>query len=607
MKKILLLFLLYLVTFNSWADRVEFKADAPDVVVQGDQFRLTYTVNSMNVNGFRIPAIKGFDVLMGPSQSQQSYTQVINGKMSSSQQITYTYILMANNTGTFTIGGATIEVGGETYHSNGLRIKVLPPDAQQSRSKHNGERAAERRQEITPINSNSIFMRAIPSKTTVHEQEAILLTYKLYSLVNVQQLNPNMPDITGFHVQEIPLSNTKQWTLERYNGRNYQTVVWRQFVLFPQGSGRMTIPAASFDATIQVMNQVDMDDPFDALMNGNTFDYVKKKLNTPAIAINVQPLPKKPSDFSGGVGTFTMKSAINSTNVLTNDAITLKLTINGNGNLKLMNNPKVEFPDGFDAYDPKVSNDIRTTTQGVAGTKTIEYLAVPRNVGTFTIPPVKLTYFDTESNSYRTIQSEPYEIHVKKGKGNSSQVIADFTDKESVKMLANDVRYIKTGKTNYLPVGYTFFGTPLFLMWYIIPLCIFAIVVLILRQRTIANRNISFTKQKKANKVALRRMKQAHQLLLSGKQTEFYDEILKALWGYVSDKLNMPVSSLSKDNIETELRAKAVPDEVITAFINILNNCEFARYAPGDQAKVMDNTYNASLDVITKIENMIKK
>lgn len=604
MKKVYL-FILFLMSVSTiWADKIQFRAEAPDAVVKGDQFRLTYTINSLDINDFRTSSIRGFEVLMGPTQSTQSYRQIINGNVSSSQNITFTYILLANEVGTFSIPAASVEVGGKKYISNAVRIKVLPPNSKQSLSS-GGSTQNPRSRSNNELTSNSLFIRVIPSKTTVREQEAFLLTYKLYSQVDLQQLDGDMPELTGFHAQEIPLPNNKSWTLERYNGVNYKTIIWKQYVLFPQQTGKLEIPSVSFDGTIRI-TIADLDDSFIGLMNGSAFDYVKKKIVAPKVIINVQPLPKKPAGFSGGVGNFSITSSLSSDHVRTNDAITLKVTISGNGNLKLVNTPDVKFPEDFETYDPKVNNDVKSTTQGVTGTKTIEYLAVPRTPGNYTIPPVQFTYFDTSSNSYKTISTQSYTIDVKKGNGNANQVIADYTNKESVKMLGNDVRYIQLGNTKYVPRGYVFFGTTAYYLWYILPFIVFVIIAILFRRKAIENANVSATRTRKANKMALRRMKQAGILLKANKQNEFYDEVLKALWGYVSDKLNIPVATLSKDNIASELSKKGVPEEVIAQFIDVLNNCEFARYAPGNQNEAMDKAYAASLDIITKIDNSIK-
>ncbi|WP_277234876.1 BatD family protein [Phocaeicola salanitronis] len=581
-------------------------AEAPDVVVSGDQFRLTFTVNTQKGKDFLAPSISGFDVLMGPSRSQQSSTQIINGKVSSSSAITYTYILMAGKEGTYTIPAASIEVDGKKIFSNALTIKVLPPDQSAGNQQSGQGQSNSSRGQIAggKISDKDLFITATAAKTTVYEQEAILLTYKVYTLVNLRQLYGKMPDLKGFHTQEIELPQQKTFSLEHYNGRNYNTTIWSQYVLFPQQTGKLEIPSITFEGI--VAQQTISDDPFDAFFNGGGYIEVKKKIVTPKVTINVKPLPAKPDNFSGGVGEFTLSSSINAKEVKTNDAVTIKLTIKGAGNMKLINTPEVKFPEDFEIYDPKVTNNFDVSRAGLSGTQTIEYLAIPRHAGDFTIPQVEFTYFDLKSQAYKTLKTEEYHLKVAKGKGNADQVIADFTNKENVKVLGQDVRFIKLGDTELLPKGKVFFGTTGYWLGYIIPFIIFVVLVIFFRKQAAENANIAKVKTKKANKVATKRMKLAGKLLAENKKNEFYDEVLKALWGYISDKLSIPVSQLSKDNIEAELMRYGVSDEVTKTFIDALNECEFARYAPGNENEAMDKVYAASVEAISKMENSIK-
>lgn len=587
-------------------NEVNFVAAAPDVVVSGDQFRLTFTVNTQKVKDFRAPSIKGFEVLMGPSRSSQNSTQIINGKVSSSSSITYTYILMAGKEGTYNIPAASIVADGETKISNSLQIKVLPADDASASSAQGGSASSSRSQAVgSKITDKDLFITASASKTKVYEQEAILLTYKVYTVVDLRQLYGDMPDLKGFHTQEVELPAQKTFSLEHYNGRNYNTTVWRQYVLFPQQSGTMEIPSITFDGV--VAQRINSGDPFDAFFNGGTnYVEIKKKIVTPKLKINVAALPSKPADFSGAVGTFTMASSINSKSVKTNDAVTIKLTVTGTGNMKLIGTPEVKFPQDFEVYDPKIDNQFNLTREGLSGSKTYEYLAIPRHAGKFTIPAVSFTYFDLKTKTYKTLKSEEYVINVEKGQGNADQVIADFTNKESVKMLGNDVRYIKRGATQFAQRGDYFYGTTAYWMWYIIPFVLFVGVIVMYRKQAMDNANTAKMKTKKANKVAVKRMKLAGKLLSENKKNEFYDEVLKALWGYISDKLSIPVSQLSKDNIEQELSRYGVNEELVKAFINVLNDCEFARYAPGDENEAMDKVYTASIEIISKMENSIK-
>lgn len=608
MRKIIFLLFTILAAWQvKAADKVRFVAEAADVVVSGDQVRLVFTVNSQDIKDFRAPSIKGFDVLMGPSRSQQSSIQIINGKRTSNSSTAFTYILLAGNPGTYTIPAASVEVNGEKVFSNAISIKVLPQDQTSGNSGNNGGGSASSSRSQAAgsrISANDLFITATASKTTVHEQEAILLTYKVYTVVNLRQLYGKMPDLKGFHTQEVELPQQKTFTLEHYKGRNYNTTVWSQYVLFPQQTGKLEIPSITFDGV--VAQQTISDDPFDAFFNGGGYVEVKKKITTPKVVINVQPLPAKPAGFSGAVGEFKLASSINATDVKTNDAVTIKLTLSGTGNMKLIGTPEVKFPQDFEIYDPKVTDDYKLTNSGLTGTKTFEYLAIPRHAGNFTIPAIEFTYFDLKSNSYKTLKTGAYNLKVAKGQGNADQVISNFTNKESVKMLGKDIRFIKLGDSSLRPKGDFFFGTVGYYLCYLIPLLLFVVFAVIYRQKALENANVAKVKTKKANKVATRRMKLAGKLLAENKKNEFYDEVLKALWGYISDKLSIPVSQLSKDNIEAELTNYGVQEALIAEFIGVLNECEYARYAPGNENEAMDKVYSASVEVISKMENSIK-
>lgn len=614
MRKLIFLLIAFVaVSTQAWADgKVTFTASGPDVVAVGDQFRLSYTVTTQKVRDFRAPSIKGFDVLMGPSRAEQSSTQISNGNVVSTRSITFTYILMATAEGDYTIPGATITADGDQMVSNSVKIKVVPADtnaggASAAGGSQGGGSASRSSSSGSNISSQDLFITATASKTNVYEQEAFLLSFKIYTLVDLRGFdNVKLPDFKGFHSQEIELPSNTKWGLEHYKGRNYHTTTYRQFVLFPQQSGKLMIEPARFDASIA--KAVQSADPFDAFFNGGSnYVEIKKALVTPKIAIEVSPLPAgKPAGFSGGVGEFNITSSINSKEVKTNDAITIKLVISGTGNLKLISNPEVKFPEDFDVYDPKVDSQVRLTKEGLSGSKVVEYLAIPRHAGAFKIPGVAFSYFDIKSKSYKTIKTEDYEIQVEKGAGNADQVIANFTNKEDLKVLGEDIRYIKLNDVTLQPKGDFLYGSWSYWLLYILPGIAFIIFFIIYHKQAAENANVAKMRTKKANKVAAKRMKLAGKLLAENKKEAFYDEVLKALWGYISDKLNIPVSRLSKDNVEEKLKNHGVSEELIKDFLNALNECEFARFAPGDENQAMDKVYSASVEVMSKMENSIK-
>lgn len=608
MKQILAL-LSILISLNIFADeKVQFTASAPDVVIKGDNFRLEYTVNTTKVKDLRIASnIKGFEILAGPYRSQSSSVSIINGKRTSSSSVTFTYTLSAMEEGTFTIPAATISANGEKMISNALTIKVLPPDQDAPASSQSQGRRGGSSSGAGEISGNDIFITATANKTNVYEQEAILLTYKIYTRLDLRGFdNVKMPDFKGFHSQEVNLPQTKQFTQEHYKGRNYHTTVYRQFVLFPQQAGNLEIDPARFDASIA--QAVRSDDPFDAFFGGGTsYVAVKKTLTTPKITINVKSLPaNKPASFSGAVGSFSLTSDINTQNLKTNDAVTIKLTLSGTGNMKLIQTPEVAFPNDFEIYDPKVDDKVSLSSAGLSGSKVFEYLAIPRHAGDFTIPAVEFTYFDTNSKSYKTLKTKEYKIHVEKGNGNSEQIVSDFTSKENVKVLASDIRYIKTKDASFQDEDNMLFGSTRYVLMYVVPAIVLLAFIIIYRKRIEDSKDVARVKTKKANKVAVKRMKTASKLLAENKKDEFYDEVLKALWGYVSDKLSIPVSMLNKENIENKLTERGVSKDVTESFLKLLDECEFARFAPGDPAQAMDMVNTSAMNIITKIENEIK-
>ena len=308
----------------------------------------------------------------------------------------------------------------------------------------------------------------------------------------------------------------------------------------------------------------------------------------------------------GAVGDFSITSSINSTKVKTGDALTVKIVVSGTGNMKLIGTPEVKFPSDFEVYDPKIDNKFSLTQAGLTGNKVFEYLAIPRHAGKYTIPASEFTFFDSKTKKYKTLKTEEYTIEVEKGKGDASQVLADFTNKEDIKRLGKDILYIKLGDTTLRDRDHFFYGSFVYYIWYIIPLVLFIIIIIAGRKKALENANLAKVRTKKANKIATKRMKAAGALLSQNKKEAFYDEVLKALWGYISDKLNIAVSDLSKDNIEYELSKYGISDDLIKEFIETLNQCEFARYAPGNENEAMDKVYSMAVDVISKIEDSIK-
>ena len=593
---------------NVHAEELSFTANAPSAVVIGETFRLSFTINTHNAKGFRMGSIEDFDILSGPNQSSSSSTSIINGVRTSSKTLTFTCILRPKAEGTFTIPAATITADGALMTSKELKIKVLPADQRGSQSQQVASQGRGAASQSGQISDDDLFIIASVNKKKVYEQEAVLLTYKIYTTVNLTNVSGKMPDLKGFHTQEMEMpKGNREFELEHYNGRNYRTIVWSQYVLFPQQSGQLEIPSITFEGT--VAQRVQNYDPFEAFFNGgSSYVNVQKPIRTPKLTIDVSPLPSgKPASYYGGVGDFSVSSTISTTELKEDEAVTLKLVISGTGNMKLIKTPEVKFPADFEVYDPKVDNKFTLKTGGLSGNKVIEYLAIPRHAGNYTIPQVEFSYFDVKSGSYKTLTTPEYTLAVAKGSGSSSSAPVGYVSKEELRLLGQDVRYINLGEALYHPKGAYLYGTMGYWLWYIIPFAAFLIIVVVYRKQAVENANIAKVKTKKASKVATRRLKMAKQKMREGDKAGFYDEVLKALWGYLGDKLSMPVSELSKDNISTKLADRQVPETLVEECLVLVGECEFARYAPSlsnaSEAQIYDKV-NALMD---ELENTIRR
>ena len=610
-----ILFLLVGIALTAFADEVVFRAQAPKQVVVGRPFQLTYSVNQRS-RDLRAPEFTDFDVLSGPYTSTSSSTSFVNGKRTSSFEQTYTYMLMARTAGTFTIGPATIKVDGENVQSNGVRIQVLPEDeeassqpATQGRGQSTSGNSSSQSSQGGNVSSENLFVRTIASKTRVHEQEALMVTYKLYfANVDVAQLtnNTKLPEFTGFLKQELEQGEI-QTELEHYNGRNYQTAVLYRTILYPQHSGEIKIDPANFEAVLRVQVQQRPRSIFDDFFGSYT--NVTRMLTAPGVTIHVAALPSgKPAGFSGGVGRFTLTPSISQTEIQANEAVTIRLDIAGSGNMKLLKTPAIDWPEGFEPYDPKVTNNFNTTTAGVSGTKSIEYLAIPRSAGEYTIPAVKFSYFDIDEKAYKTLSTPEYTILVKRGAGeptaNGSQPsgVISYTQKEDIKQLGSDIRYIDTKKPSAVSRQRSAINYQWIWLWYVVPLIIALILLVVLRKQIKEAADITRMRYKRANKVAQKRLKAAAAALKANDKDHFYEEIERAAWTYLSDRLSIPTADLNKENIASILRQKGVSEELIKEVMAVLSTAEFARYAPATD-HAMDDLYADTTNLINKLEN----
>lgn len=580
----------------------QIRVSAPQQVAVGEQFPLRYTMSTTDVKGFRAGSIPdGFEVLMGPSTSTQQSFQMINGRTSQSSSVTYTYILAAVKKGTFIISGAHATVDGKSAYSSSVRINVS--GKAQNNQQYGGGMQQQQGAQVRPsgsrISGNDLFIKVSANKTRVHEQEPILLTYKVYTQLELTQLEGKMPDLTGFHTQEVPLPQQKSFHIETVNGRPYRCVTWSQYVMYPQMTGKLQIPSITFKGLVVQENR--NVDPFEAFFNGGSgYVEVKKDIVAQGMTIQVDPLPQKPSNFSGGVGRFTISASLDHNKVKAGDPVKVRIVVGGNGNLKLIKQPEVQLPNDFDKYDAKVTDKTKLTASGLTGNMIYDVLIVPRNQGKYQLQPIELTYFDTSTNKYKTIRTNPMVLEVEKGSGKVGDV-ADYSQRQD-----KDIHFIHDGAPEMVDTNDYFFGSPLYTILNALVVVIFLVLLIVFRKQAMEMANIDAMRGKKANKVAGKRLKLAAKLMAEGKSSAFYDEVLRALWGYVSDKLSIPVSQLSRENIAEKLSARNASQSDIDTFLEALDECEFERYAPGDAAGNMQKTYDKAVSAITNIEEGMK-
>jgi len=595
---VIILFIINLFSVACAYAAASFSVQAPRQVIQGGKFSITYVLSNASGSGFKSPNVGGCKLLYGPSVSQMSSFSSVNGKNTSSSSESYTMTYRAEKAGKYTVGAASVNVGGKTYTTKPFTLEVLPPDKSASGGNQSQSVQVYDVDTQTPdksVGKNDVFVRIILSKSKAYEQEGILCTIKLYTKYNIQQFMPTLqPSFDGFISQELPITSSIN-RIENYNGENYMVADLKQCILFPQRSGTLTITSGNYDLTV-IQYQTVRSGMFGMMMRTPVEKEIKVSSNK--ATINIVPLPEpKPADFCGAVGTFSVSTRMLNDNLKTNEAGTLRLTINGNGNLKNIQTPKIAFPSQFDVYDPQTTVDANPSGDHLTGTVTIDYAFVPQYVGKFEIPATSFSYFDPVKNKYERISINGYELDVAKGSSSSSSAPAGLTQRK-------DIIHIKTGDLSLANGHIMFVNTWWYLLWYIVPLVIFCTILFYYRQLIKERANVALMKTKRANKVANKRLKNARQLMSKNKHDAFFEEMLRALWGYFSDKLTIPVSELNRDNIFLELSKYGVTENVCNDIIGLLDDCEFARYAKSEEnGSDMSVVYKKACDLINQVEN----
>ncbi len=592
---IIFIYLTLLVCATALQAQVNFTVKPPSRVYEGQRFPVTFRLTNADGSDLKVSQINGCSLLYGPSVSQSQSYQVVNGKASSTSATEYTYYYKADKAGTFTIPAASIVADGKHLSTKAVTFTVHSiQDANTPASQRPVDfddvdtQAAGRR-----VNSDDVFVRIILSKSSAYEQEAIGCTIKLYTKYSISSFLPTrQPAFDGFLIQEVDVQPSLN-QMETYNGQNYMTAVLKKCIIFPQKSGKLTINSGNYDISVVQYDNVNM-----GMFQVRQPKEAKIKVNSNSASINILPLPQpQPNGFTGAVGTFNIDSRLVGNSFRTNDPATLIYTISGTGNIKYVKEPVIDFPTEFEQYTPK--NDIDAEVQGndVTGRMTVEYTFVPQSVGDFTIGSNKFVYFNPQTKQYVTLNTPSYLIKV--AKGVSAPVT---TDQKDVENKNSDIRHIYLGDKNPMKQHHLFVFESWYWILYIGLLIVAGAVLAINRRNARLNADVTGRRTAKASKVARRRLKAAEGFMKSGDSDKFYEEMLRAIWGYLSDKLSMPVSQLSRDNISATLASKGYSEENANAIVAVLDDCEMARYTP-DSSSHMDSVYERGVNAINKLES----
>jgi hypothetical protein len=615
--KYLLTLTLLLSCFSLWSQDVQFTASAKQTVAVGETFTLMYSVNK-EASGFRGPNLQGFGVLSGPNTSTSSSIRSVNGRTTMTITYSFTYLLQALKEGSFDIAAASVNADGRQYTSNTLNIKVVKnpniPAGQNPALLNKGQSGGG----AATSGGNDVLVKAFASNSNPLQGEGVVITYKIYTKVQISGINiSKAPAFPGFWSQNLTKDNDKlQPTTQMINGEQYLVADIRKYSLFALKTGKLVVDPMELTCVAQVRKQTRTrtGDPFfddffnDAFFNSGIAN-VEKNLKSNPLVINARPLPEegKPADFSGAVGSYTFRTEVDKTRLKTNEAVTLKCTVSGKGNIQLIDKMNVIFPPDFENYDPKVTSDIQTSAAGVTGNQIFEYLLIPRKPGKFTIKPITFSYYDLDKKRYVTLTSPEFTLEVEKGSGDSQAVMTySGANKEEIKYIGSDIRHIKDGVIKLNPTGAIFFGSPVFWLSLCIPIGLFVLFLILWRKLAARRSDTVLMKNLKATRIARRHLMKAEEFRKSGKQDEFYVAISQALWGYLSDKFTIPLSDLSISSVRDALLQKNVSEGLITQFIDTLNNTEFARFAPGEKMVNMERIYNEALEIITKIERELR-
>lgn len=607
----ILLFTLIAVSINAnqlyAQNQVSFVASAPSAVNLGEVFRISYSVNQ-KPDQFNGPRIDHFQ-FNGPMLSTNMSTQIINGKISQSSSYVYNYTLQATQVGVFTIAPAEIRIKGKTYHSNSLKIEVVKS---QATNQHTNRSAGQNNPGTSgrQIANKSLFARVELDKKNVFKGEQIIATIKIYSQVNLARFGDiKMPSYSGFWTQEIPTPDQVSLHRENVNGVIYNVGTIKQTVLVPQQTGTLTIEPFELECYINLPRQRP-GSFFDDFFNNDFFGTTRttiKRIKSPEVKVEVKPLPPASQNFNGAVGQLFVTTTVDHMQVKTNDAITYKVIVKGKGNLKLIDLPPIDFPADFEVYDPKTTNNTNASLQGISGSKTFEYLIIPRHPGEYRIPSWKFTYFNPESGKYINRTLPACKITVAKGKDENSTVVSGNLGKEDIRLLGKDIRFIKNDSSRFNTIGKTFYGSALFKGLY---LSILLIWILLFVARRIKARRMADTeglKFRKAFIIAHRQLSRLHARMKKGDEEHLPESLLKIIWKYLGDKLNLDFSVLEPESVKNQLTESGINEDEVNRLISLIEECQFYQYAPGLKKADYNNLINQTNKILSQIDRLMNK
>ncbi len=592
------------------AQEVSFTASAPEQVAVGETFQVSFALNT-RPQEFSAPDFKGFRTVAGPSQYSSSSTQIINGKVTRTTSFSYTYTLMANEEGTYEIEPAGAVVDGQSYQSNALEVTVAGQASPGTGSPSAGSRVPD---QDTPqrATEEDLFIRANISNRNPYQGEQVIISYKIYTRVPVSQYSiERLPSFQGFWTETLSDADPAATTTEVIDGISYRVAEIRRIAVFAQRTGEIAIEPLEVEAQVRVPSRRQRQSLFDEFFGGSPFDAyqnMQQTIRSNPVILQVRPLPSqnRPAVFQGMVGQLDISATLEPKQLNVNDAASLTITISGRGNLRMLEQPQIDFPQNVEVFEPTVTDNIRNAASGISGSRKFEYTMIPRTPGTFEIPPLRIAYFDSSTGKYETRQTEAFQIEVT-GSVADTEGSGGAGSRGQVQALSTDIRFIHTGPLSLRPQNSLFFGSRWFYLLMVLPVLVFMALLVLWRRQIKLRSNQAMIRNRKAEKTARKRLKTAKSFLKKNDQEAFYDEISRSLWGYISDKLTIPVAHLSRDQISKAFSEKQVPHHLAEKFLQAIDECEYARFAPGSASAMMDEVYEKSMVTIIDLEKELNK